>query len=315
MRAIWTGTISFGLVNVPVKAYSATEDHDVPLHQVHAKDGGRIRYQRKCEICGQVVPYEEIDKAYDDGENTVILTDKDLKSLPAEASREIEVVEFVPTEQVEPMMFERSYYLEPDSKSAKAYILLRTTLQNTDRTAIVKFAMRQKTRLGALRVRDAALVLQSLLWADEVREPDFPSIHQEAKISSAELKMAKSLVDEFSSDFTPEDYEDDYQRELRILIDEKIKKGDTVSTEETFGETEQQGEGEEEGGEVIDLMAALKRSVEKRRGENGASKKNTEKSASASGDDSSETGKKSASAKKSPSGGRKKEASKKEKTA
>jgi DNA end-binding protein Ku len=142
---------------VPVKLYSATEDHDVELHQVHDKDGGRIRYQRRCEICGQVVDFEHIDKAYDEGDKTVILTDEDLKSLPEERSREIEVVEFVPSSQVDPIRFDRSYYLEPDSKSSKAYVLLRRTLAETERTAIVQFALRQKTRLGALRVHGDAL--------------------------------------------------------------------------------------------------------------------------------------------------------------
>ena len=133
MRAVWKGAVTFGLVNVPVKVYSATEDHDVSLHQVHDADGGRIRYQRICEIDGKVVDYKNIDKAYDDGERTVVITDEDLKSLPAERSREIEVVEFVPTEQVDPIMFDKSYYLEPDSASNKAYVLLRRTLEQTDR--------------------------------------------------------------------------------------------------------------------------------------------------------------------------------------
>src|SRR4051812_16667707 len=148
MRAIWTGAITFGLVNVPVKVYSATEDHDVALHQVHDKDGGRIKYQRRCEICGKIVDYEHIDKAYDDGERTVVLTAEDLSTLPEEKSREIEGVEFVPSEQLDPIMFDRSYFLEPDSSSPKAYALLRRTLEETDRTAIVHFALRQKTRLG-----------------------------------------------------------------------------------------------------------------------------------------------------------------------
>jgi len=160
MRAIWKGAITFGLVNVPVKVYSATEDHDISLHQVHDADGGRIRYERKCEVCHKVVAYEHIDKAYQDGETTVVLTEDDLKSLPEERSREIEVVEFVPSDQVDPIMFDRSYFLEPDSKSPKAYALLRRTLDETDRTAIVQFSLRQKTRLGALRSRGKVLMLQ-----------------------------------------------------------------------------------------------------------------------------------------------------------
>ncbi|MFD4991581.1 Ku protein [Cellulosimicrobium cellulans] len=257
MRAIWKGAITFGLVNVPVKVYSATEDHDVPLHQVHDKDGGRIRYRRVCEIDGEVVPYEHIDKAYDDGERTVVLTSEDFSALPAERSREIEVVEFVPSEQIDPLLLDRSYYLEPDSKSNKAYVLMRRTLEETDRTAIVKFALRQRTRLAAMRVRDDVLVLQTLLWADEVREAAFPSLDDEAKVTDKELAMSAQLVASFEADFTPEEYEDDYQAQLRQLIEAKLEQGDALDTAETFGEQPEEGE----GAEVIDLMEALRKSV------------------------------------------------------
>ncbi len=258
MRSIWKGAITFGLVNVPVKVYSATETHDVSLHQVHDKDGGRIRYQRKCEICGKVIEYEHIAKAYDDGDKTVVLTDDDLSALPAEKSREIDVVEFVPADQVDPIMYEKAYYLEPDSKSFKAYALLRKTLEETDRTAIVQFALRQKTRLGALRVRGDVLVLQALLWDDEVREAAFPSLDEKVTISAKELQMSEALVKSFESDFEPEKFHDDYQEQLKELIEAKLDKGDAVDTAETFGETEEEG-----GGEVLDLMEALRRSVEK----------------------------------------------------
>jgi len=271
MRSIWKGAIAFGLVNVPVKVYSATEDHDISLHQVHDKDGGRIKYQRRCEICGKVIPFEHIDKAFDDGERTVILTDDDLSSLPVERSREIEVVEFVPSDQLDPIMFERSYFLEPDSASTKAYVLLRRTLEETDRTAIVQFALRQKTRLGALRVHGDVLMLQGLLWDDEVREAAFPALDEKVRISAQELKMSESLVDSFAADFDPSKFTDEYQEQLRELIEAKLKKGDDVSTEETFGE--QPADDEESGGEVLDLMAALKRSVEKNRAAKPATKK------------------------------------------
>lgn len=261
MRTIWKGAIAFGLVNVPVKLYSATEDHDVSLHQVHDKDGGRIRYQRRCEICGRVIEYEHIDKAYDAGDQTVILTDEDLDSLPEGRSREIEVVEFVPSDQIDPIMLDRSYYLEPDSSSPKAYNLLRRTLEETDRTAIVHFALRQKTRLAALRVRGNVLMLQTLLWNDEVREANFAVLDEKVRISDKELEMSSALVDSFSSDFTPDEFHDEYQEQLRKLIDAKLEHGDAMDTAETFGE-----EGEEPaGGEVIDLMEALRRSVEKNR--------------------------------------------------
>ncbi|MFG6401762.1 Ku protein [Microbacterium sp. P04] len=261
MRAIWKGALTFGLVNVPVKVYSATEDHDVSLHQVHNKDGGRIRYQRICEIDGEVVPFPDIDKAFDDGEQTVVLTKADFDSLPSEKSREIDVVEFVPTEQVDPLTFDRAYYLEPDSTSPKAYVLLRKTLEQSDRIAIVRFSLRQKTRLAALRVRGEVLVLQTLLWADEVREAAFPALDESVRISAKELEMSASLVESFSKDFDPEEFTDDYQAELRTLIEAKLEQGDAVDTSATFGEQEEAAE----GGEVIDLMEALRASVERSR--------------------------------------------------
>ena len=262
MRAVWKGAVTFGLVNVPVKLYSATEDHDVSLHQVHAEDGGRIRYQRICEIDGKVVAYQDIDKAYDDGDQTVILTDEDLKSLPAERSREIEVVEFVPSEQIDPIMLDRSYYLEPDSASSKAYVLLRETLESTDRTAIVQMALRQKSRLAALRVRGDVLVVQTLLWSDEVRAAEFASLDEPVKISSKELDLSKQLVESLVSDFEPEQYVDEYQEELRTLIKAKLEQGEAVDTAATFGEPEE----EDTGGEVIDLMEALRQSIASKRG-------------------------------------------------
>ena len=280
MRAIWKGAVAFGLVNVPVKVYSATEDHDISLHQVHDKDGGRIRYQRRCEICGEVVEYKNIDKAYDDGERTVVLTDEDFATLPVEKSREIGVVEFVPSDQIDPIMLDRSYFLEPDSTSTKAYVLLRRTLEETDRTAIVQFTLRQKSRLGALRVRGDVLMLQSLLWDDEVREAKFPALDERVRISAKEKEMSAALVDSFSTDFDPENFTDEYQEQLRTLIEAKLEKGEALDTEETFGES-----GDDEGGgKVLDLMEALRRSVEKNREKKGApsEKKPAPKGSSAS---------------------------------
>ena len=262
MRALWKGAITFGLVNVPIKLYPATEDHDVSLHQVHDADGGRIRYQRRCEVCGKVVEYANIDKAYAEGKTTVVLTDEDLKSLPEERSREIEVVEFVPSEQIDEIRLDRSYFLEPESAAAKAYALLRRALEETDRTAIVQFSLRQKTRLGALRSRGNVLMLQSLLWDDEVREADFPNVKDDVKVSPQELKMASSLIDNMSADFAPDKFSDEYQDQLRQLIAAKLEQGDALDTAATFGE---EREGQAEPGEVVDLMEALRRSVEQNR--------------------------------------------------
>jgi len=280
MRAIWKGAIAFGLVNVPVKVYSATEDHDISLHQVHNADGGRIRYQRRCEVCGEVVDYSDIEKAFEEDGRTVVLSKDELKSIPAENSHEIEVVQFVPSEQLEPMMFEKSYYLEPDSKSPKAYVLLRRALEDTDRVAIVQFALREKTRLGALRIKDDVLVLQSLLWPDEVREAKFPSLEADIRISSQERDMSAALVESMAADFEPDSFTDEYQVQLRQLIDAKLEQGESLDTEETFGA--EAGEGGK--GEVIDLMEALKRSLDRKRGGGEAA------SATEGSDDEADTG-------------------------
>ena len=256
MHSIWKGAVSFGLVNVPVKLYAATHSHDLSLHQVHVLDGGRIRYQKVCELDGEVVAQVDIAKGFTEGRKKITLTKEDLAKLPAERSREIEVVEFVPSEQVDPIMFANTYYLEPDSKSAKAYVLLRQVLTETNRTAIVKFALREKSHLGVLRVRDEVLVLQTLLWSDEVRDPDFPSI-SDVKVTERELDMAKQLVTSFESDFHPELFIDDYQAQLRTLIDDKLAGGDAVTVDDAFGKYHSDDDGED----MTDLMAALRKSV------------------------------------------------------
>ncbi|HEY4534960.1 MAG TPA: Ku protein [Enteractinococcus sp.] len=262
MRAIWSGSIAFGLVNVPVKLYSATESHDVDMHQVHQKDGGRIRYQRRCEACDEIVEYSEIERAYDDGEHRVIITKDDIEALPSDDDDDIEVLQFVPTDQIDSIMLEKSYFLEPTSKTPKAYLLLRQTLDDTDRTAIVKITLRTRTRLAILRTCGKMLMIQTLRWADEIRDVDFKGVNSKAKIGKKELEMATQLVESYSQDFTPEEFTDDYQAELRKLIDAKIEAGEALDLEETFPEED---EDEDTGGEVVDLMDALQQSVNRSR--------------------------------------------------
>ncbi|WP_258935159.1 Ku protein [Nesterenkonia pannonica] len=260
MRAIWSGEVSFGLVSVPVKLYSATKSHDVSLHQVHDADGGRIRYQRRCEVCDEAVDYKNIDKAYDDGEKSVVITKDEISDLPADDSKEISVEQFVPEDQIDSMVLDTSYYLEPAGKSAKAYVLLRRTLNEAERVAVVTFTLRSKTRLGVLRIRDSVIVLQGLRWADELREPDFDI--PDSRVSKKEQEMAESLVESYSEDFEPERFTDEYQHQLQTLIEEKLESGEDIDTEATFGETDENDDGE---GNVVDLMEALKKSVDERR--------------------------------------------------
>ena len=270
MRSIWKGSIAFGLVNVPVKVYSATEDHDIKFHQVHAKDNGRIRYKRVCEVCGEAVEYRDINKAYesDDGQ-MVVITNDDIASLPEERSREIEVVEFIPAEQLDPLMYDKSYFLEPDSKSSKSYMLLARTLADTERVAIVHFSLRNKTRLAALRVKDFSkrnvMMIHTLLWPDEIRDPDFPVLDKEVEIKPAELKMAGQVVESMTDDFHPEQFHDDYQDQLHELVQAKLEGGEAFSAEEQPAELD-------EAEDVSDLLAKLEASVKSRRGSEGSDK-------------------------------------------
>ncbi|MFF1529084.1 Ku protein [Cellulomonas sp. NPDC058312] len=265
MRAIWKGAVAFGLVNVPVKLYAATGEHEVPLHQVHRKDGGRIRYRKVCSIEDEPVEYAEIAKGYetDDGQ-LVVLTDEDLAQLPLATEREIEVLEFVPVDQVDPILLAKTYYLEPDKTAAKPYALLREALTSTERMAVVKVALRQRESMAVLRVRDDVICLQTLLWPDEVREADFPILDQDVTVKPQELAMASSLVESLAGDFDPSGFEDRYRAALEAVIEAKVSSGRTQSVPQA----EEAGEGGDSG-EVVDLLAALQRSVEKARAGRG----------------------------------------------
>lgn len=262
MRSIWKGSIAFGLVNVPVKVYSATEDHDIKFRQVHAKDHGRIRYRRVCEECGEVVDYGDIARAYesDDG-RMVVITDDDIANLPEERDHEIAVLEFVPAGDLDPMLYDRSYFLEPASKSTKSYVLLAKTLADTDRVAIVHFTLRNKTRLAALRVKDFSkrevMVVHTLLWPDEIRDPDFPVLDTKVDIKPAELKMAGQVVESMADDFDPDRYHDTYQEQLQELIAAKLEGDEAFTPEEPPAELDATED-------VSDLLAKLEASVKKR---------------------------------------------------
>ncbi len=186
MRSIWKGAISFGLVTIPVRLYSATEERDVTFHQVHRTDAGRIRYKRVCSACGEEVAFADIAKGFElpTGE-TVVLTDDDFADLPLTTSRSIDVLEFVPLEQVDPIFFTKSYYLEPDKTGTKPYVLLREALEASGRVAVVKVALRQRESLATLRVRDGVFVLEVMLWPDEIRTPAFGFLDEECGGSAA----------------------------------------------------------------------------------------------------------------------------------
>ncbi|GLY73176.1 Ku protein [Actinoallomurus iriomotensis] len=261
MRSIWKGAISFGLVTIPVKLYSATEQRDVAFHQVHREDGGRIRYKRVCTKDGEEVPYSDIAKGYElpDGE-IVVLTDEDFENLPLSTSRRIDVLLFATEEQVDPIYFSKSYYLEPEAQGTKPYVLLRDALESSGKVAVVKVALRQRESLGTLRVRDGVFVLETMLWPDEVRAPEFKFLEEDVDLRPQELQMASSLIDSMEGEFDPSEYKDAYREALQEVIEAKVEGKEVVPQE-----------AEEEAPAASDLLSALRASVEAaKKGRSGA---------------------------------------------
>lgn len=261
MRAIWKGAVSFGLVNVPVRLYAATESHNLSFHQVRASDGSRIRYKRVAEVDGDEVAYKDIAKAYDSADGqTVILTEEDFASLPSRSSREIGVESFVPAGQIDPILYDKAYYLEPEAVGAKAYGLLREALRESDRVAVVTVSVRSRMTMAVLRVLEEAIVLQTLLWPDEVRDAGrLQHLDDVEEPKESEVAMARMLLDSMAGDFEPEGHEDDYQVAVEALVQAKIE----------GGEVSEPPAPEEDSGEVVDLLAALQRSVDRARESRG----------------------------------------------
>jgi DNA end-binding protein Ku len=265
MRSIWKGTVSFGLVSIPVKLYTATEERDVSFHQVRRSDGSRIRYRRVAEADGEEVAYGDIAKGFQlPSGDTVVLTDDDLADLPLPTTRVVDVLQFVPLEQVDPIYFARSYYLEPEKTAAKPYVLLRDALERSGKVAIVKVAIRSREQLATLRVREGVIVMETMVWPDEVRAPDFAFLDEDITPRPQELSMAETLVESMAGDFDPGEFHDDYREALQKVIDAKIEGHEVVASPD---------EEVSKPGNVVDLMAALRASVDaakKSRGEGGS---------------------------------------------
>jgi DNA end-binding protein Ku len=232
MRSIWAGAISFGMVVIPVKLYAATEQRDVAFRQVHAEDGGRVQYRRFCSLDGQEVAYSDVAKGYELATgDVVVLTDDDLKELPLATAKRIDVLHFSPAGQLDPILSNKAYYLEPEPAGVRAYALFRDALERSGRVAVAKVAIRQREALAALRVRDGVLVLETLLWPDEVRQPDFKFLDEDVDVRSQELKMAASLIDTMTEDFEPEQYHDAYREALEAVVQAKVEGNDVVRPE------------------------------------------------------------------------------------
>src|ERR1700734_1953738 len=229
MRSIWAGAISFGMVVIPVKLYTATEQRDVAFRQVHREDGGRIQFRRFCSVDGGEVPYADVAKGYELATgDVVVLTDDDLKELPLATAKRIDVLHFSPAGQLDPILSNKAYYLEPEPPGVRAYALFRDALERSGRGAVAKVAIRQREALAALRVRGGGLVLEPLLWPGGVRRPDFKFRDEDVDVRSQELKMAASLIDTMTEDFDPSLYKDAYREALEALVQAKIEGNEVV---------------------------------------------------------------------------------------
>jgi Ku protein len=249
-RAIWSGTISFGLVNVPVRMYSAIDETDLHFHLVHEPDGGRIGYQKVCKAENEPVPDDEIIKAFEyEKDELVVLTDEDFAAAKAEGVKSIEIEDFVPYDEIDPIYFERTYYLGPADGGEKVYGVLRKAMEETGLAAIGKYVMRDKQHLGCLRVRDGVITLEKMFFHDEIR-PAKDVGPGSVKVAKAELEMATTLIQQFKGSFEPEKYEDTYRDALCSMIEAK-RKGETITAAPV-----------EEDEEPTDLLAALRASVE-----------------------------------------------------
>jgi DNA end-binding protein Ku len=248
---MWKGAISFGLVTIPVSVYPATEEKSVRFNQLHDEDMGRIRYKRVCEIDGEEVSFEHIVKGYEiEKDRYVVLTDEDFDAVPVESSRAIDIQQFVDLEEIDPILYKKSYYLVPEETGAKAYALLRRALEEESKVGISKVSFRDKEHLAALRFKDDVFVLETMFWPDEIRAADFETVHEDGKIRDQEVEMAKALIENLSEAWNPEAFKDEY-REALLEVVEKKAAGEEIEAAP-----------EAQPARVVDLMEALKASVE-----------------------------------------------------
>jgi DNA end-binding protein Ku len=267
-RAMWKGAISFGLVTIPVAVYPATEEKTLRFNQLHDEDGGRVRYKRVCEKDGEEVTFEHIVKGYEvEKDRYVVLTDDDFDAVPVASSRAIDIVQFVDIDEIDPMLFKKSYYLVPEETGAKAYALLREAMKEDDRVGIAKVSFRDREHIAALRFKDDAFVLETMFWPDEIRTADFGGVDVAADVRDQELTMARQLIDSLTSNWAPEQYNDAYRDALIQIVEAKLN-GQEIEVVEP-----------EPAAKVDDLMEALKASVAAAKKDAGAAEPAKKKAA------------------------------------
>ena len=277
-RTMWKGAISFGLVSIPVRVFPATEEKTLRFNQLHDKDMGRIKYQRTCAIDGEEVSFEHIVKGYEyEKDKYVIMSDEDFDAVPLVSSRAIEILQFVDLEDIDPIYYKKTYYLVPEEMGVKAYTLLREALEETGRVGVAKVSFRDKEHLATLRFRDNVFMLETMFWPDEIRATESEELEKAEKLKPRpqELQMARSLIENLSGEFDPSAFRDEYRQALLEIVEKKVA-GEEI---EVIPEAEPT--------KVVDLMEALKASVEATKQKAAAAPKRT---AGASGAASSSSG-------------------------
>jgi len=256
MRTLWRGAISFGLVSIPIRLYTATEEKSLHFNQLHEKDNGRIRYKRWCATEDKEIQFDEIVRGYEyEKDRYVILNDEDLDKVPVESSRTIDIQQFVDLDEIDPIYFKKTYYLGPEETGVKAYVLMREALERGNKAGIAKVSFRDKEHLSAIRLRDGVLVLETMFWPDEIRAAEFPELEKDIKVRAQEVQMAQSLIDNLTEEWDPTRYRDEYREALLEIVEKKVE-GEEIEVVEAPEPTR-----------VADLMEALKQSVEKTRKE------------------------------------------------
>jgi DNA end-binding protein Ku len=275
MRPLWKGAITFGLISIPVRLYSAVEDKTLKFHMLHDEDGGRIRYQRTCAKCGKEVSWDDIVKGYEySKDHYVIFTEDELQALDVDSIRAVDVVSFVPLTDIDPIYFNKTYYVAPEPSGLKAYRLLAEALEAEGQVGVAKVALREKEHLSTIRLKDGVFVLETMHWPDEIREPAFDELDRHVDVRDQEVKMARQLIQQLSGEFHPEEFEDEYRVRLQEIAEKKVE-GEEITVA---------AQPAEEPAEVVDLMEALKASVAQAKDKKPAEqpkKKSTRRRASA----------------------------------
>jgi len=250
MRSMWNGAITFGLISIPVRLYTSVEEKSLRFHQLHATDNGRIRYKRVCSACGEEVAYDEIVKGYEyEKDRFVVFSEEELDRLPADVIRAIDIVNFVPLSEIDPIYFQRSYYVAPEPTGLRAYRLLEQALAASGRVAVAKITLRDKEHLATMRIREGVFVLETMYWPDEIRLPEFEVLKKSVEIRTQELAMAGSLIELLADHFDPTQFVDTYRERLEEAARAKME-GLEIAV--APGEPAQ----------IVDLMEALRASVE-----------------------------------------------------